>query len=310
MLCVYDASVKARTSILLAVVAATAGALFVFAERSGAEAPELPSKETSVSSDGASAPAPATSGTGAAKAAAAAAALSGPMTDAHAPATKSGDETTTVKADVTWKQDVNKALDEWGELFKPRAQITEEETRELMTKRKAEADAIAASIGAGDAKSLAAVRDAIGQTDVSREKILLIHGLGESLHPESVSALTDVYDSEPIFRVREEVLRRLANSKAPGHIDLLVRELFEAKDVRIQMLAAQGLYGEEAALPDLIRALRSDDLPIEVRLEVVHSIGGVKTEAAAEALRALVSDPNTLPRLRVFAEKELERMAR
>jgi HEAT repeat protein len=207
---------------------------------------------------------------------------------------------------ITSTDEVDADLNAWRALYEPRARVTEEELVAIQAERKAHADQVIASIGGLEASDIDHVSNTL-QAAPNKERLMLVRGLGANDSPQAVAALEGAYEDIGIFRVREEILRALGDSAAPGHTDLAVRIMVESEDVRLAQVAAQSLYGEESALGKL-EALMYSDAPIEVRLEAIHSIGGIKNEAAAAVLRRLIANPDTEARVRMYAEQELRRM--
>lgn len=200
-------------------------------------------------------------------------------------------------------------LNSWRVLFEPRERLSHDEIVEVMKERDTHRERVIASIGRLPGSDIDHVRNTLAAAP-NQEKLMLVRGLGANETPEAVAALNDAYDHIDVFRVREEVLRSLGNSNGPGRNELAIEVMFDdGTDTRLRMVAAQSLRGEEEALGKLEELMYSN-APIEVRLEAIHSIGGIGTEAAAEVLRKLIANPNTEERVRVFAVQELRRMAR
>lgn len=208
--------------------------------------------------------------------------------------------------------DVEQALLSSRALYEPRAQLTQEETLALMADREAAADRVEEAVAKLPASELAGVREALGATSSSREKMTLVRGLGEHMAGEAVQILVDTYEEQGIFRIREEILRALGDSSATGHIELAVRVMLgegpASADPRLRQIAAQSLYGEAEALGALERLLGSA-APIAVKLEAIHSIGGIGSAAARRVLDRVVTSAATPERVRQYAEQELLRMA-
>ncbi len=187
-----------------------------------------------------------------------------------------------------------------------RGYLTPEETEALKRQRSAAAEAIAARIGAGDAAVVAATLDRIRTTEASREKLVLIAGLGRNPSAEAVAALGAVYEEAELFRLREEALRALGRSEGPGHAELLVRAL-GADDAGLSQIAAMALYGEAEAVSDLASVASSPYGEINTRLEAVSSLGGVQEEESLAALEQIRDDDGLEPRVRQYAERVIER---
>lgn len=198
------------------------------------------------------------------------------------------------------------ALAAWRDLHRPRGWLDEAATAALRAERAAAAEAIAGGIGAAPPASLAAVV-ARSRTAPPREQLLLVDGLARSPTAEGVAALAALHATCTIRRVCEEVLRGLGRSEGPDRVALLVRVLL-GPDPRAAQVAAMALHGEVEATGALAEAIGGRQ-PIEVRLEAVHSLGGVPTAAAEVALAGLAAGALE-PRLRVFLERELARRRR
>lgn len=193
----------------------------------------------------------------------------------------------------------------WRDLFTPKGRLSVEETRALVAERDAAAEALAATIGALSAAELEGVLDRFDESK-TRDKLVLIDGLGRNADEEAVSILEELYETEEGYTVRSNVLKALGDSAAPEHTNLLVDQMWNAQDERLSQTAAMMLRGEMGATGDLAAALDSD-LPMNTRLEAVSSLGAVGSADAEQALQDIVEGEDTHPRLKAYAEKELER---
>lgn len=200
--------------------------------------------------------------------------------------------------------DLERALTAWRDLYAPRAAIDEAATQALKAERDAAAEAIMAGIGAAPASSVAEVLDRWRKAE-ARERLLLIDGVERNPSVEGVDTLETMYRECDARRICEEALAGLGASEGPGNTELLV-EVLNGEDARAAQVAAMALYGEGEAADALIAAVYSEQ-PIEVRLEAVHSLGGIDTEAADAALAAAATSEKLEARVRVFAQKERER---
>ena len=201
--------------------------------------------------------------------------------------------------------DAEQALDHWRSLFTPRGTLSLEDTKALVAERDAAAEALAAKIGALPPD---AIPDVVSWLDgaSTRDRLVAIDGLGRNPSADAVSALEAMYDDDEGYTNRANILRALGDSPAPGHVDLLVEQVWAAEDERLSQTAAMMLRGEASATASLTDALDSS-LPINTRLEAVSSLGAVGTAAAQVALEDLSANPDVPARMRVYAEQELVR---
>lgn len=200
---------------------------------------------------------------------------------------------------------LDRDLTVWRDLFSPKGRLSVEETRALIAERDAAAEALAGTIGGLSADQLDEV---LVRFDASktRDKIVLIDGLGRNVDGEAVALLEELYEAEEGYTLRAKVLTALGDSAAPAHTHLLVEQMWSAQDERLSQTAAMMLRGEAAATSDLAAAMDSD-LPMNTRLEAVSSLGAVGSSEAEQALQEVVDGDDTHPRLKAYAEKELER---
>ena len=196
-------------------------------------------------------------------------------------------------------------LDRWRALHAPVGRLSLEETKALVAARDAQAEALAAGIGALAADDLHEVVLTLDGAR-TRDRLVVIDGLGRNASPEAVAALEALYDQDPGYTTRRNVLTALGDSPAPGHHALLVEAMWSAEDERLSQTAAMMLRGEAAATDALIDALDSA-LPMNTRLEAVASLGAVGSADAEAALREVVADDAVNARVRAYAERELVR---
>lgn len=202
--------------------------------------------------------------------------------------------------------EVADALAHWRDLHAPQGKLTLAETRLLIAERDAAAEALAESIGRLPADALPGVLRSWREADATRDRLVIIDGLGRSAHAEAVDLLTDIYEEGDGFTNRSHVLRALGDSPAEGHTLLLTDQMWAADDDRLGQLSAQALYGEPAAASELVEAVTAD-LPINTRLEAIHSLGATGTDGARDALLAFAEDASLEQRVQQYAQKELER---
>ncbi len=202
--------------------------------------------------------------------------------------------------------DLASSIADWRELYGDQPRLTPEETIALRERREAAAEELAARIGASGAEIVPEVRAAIGAAERSREKLVLMGGLGANPSAEAVDALEDVFEVEDLFRLKEEALRQLGNSDGDGHIDLLIEQMLYSEDPALAQIAAAMLHGEAGALEALVKCVHGAQ-PVEVRLEAVHSIGGIGTDEARAALEAIAGSGELPERIRLYADKEIQR---
>lgn len=207
----------------------------------------------------------------------------------------------------TTSTDLAPSLDAWRSLYADRPMISQAETELLELQRLAAADALVARVGAGGAAIVPSVLAAIRAAEGSRERLVLVEGLGRNSSAEAVDALLAVYAEADTFRLQEEVLRALGRSEAAGATEALVAELSGAEDERLRQLAAGALAGEAEALDALYAVVVDTTAPINARLEAIPSIGAVGDEEAKATLQAIASDEALEPRVRRFADHELAR---
>lgn len=201
---------------------------------------------------------------------------------------------------------VDQTLAKWRTLHEPQGKLSMEETKALIAERDATAEALAEAIGSLSGEDIAAVLADWRTAEATRDKLVMIDGLGRNGNPEAVDALDSIYGEDGGFTNRSHVLRALGDSPADGHTGLLAEEMWGVEDERLSQLAAQALYGEEGAVQTLADAV-TGDLPMNTRLEAIHSLGATGTDAARDALAGFASDPDLETRVQVYAEKELER---
>lgn len=200
----------------------------------------------------------------------------------------------------------DQAITAHRDLYGEQGMLTLEETRRLKAARALAKERVKATIADADVDQLVAIGAAWRSAEKSRDKLVIIGGLAGNDLPEAVGLLEDIYAEAEMFRMREETLRALGNSEADGRNALLLDELFLAEDERLAQLAAQALYGEAAAVGSLAEAVYSE-LPINARLEAIHSMGAARTDEALEALRGISGDASLEARVRSYATKEIER---
>lgn len=201
--------------------------------------------------------------------------------------------------------DLDADLAAWRKLYGDQPWLTPEQTVALREQRKTAAADLARRIGNSGPGIVQDVRDAIRDAERSREKLVLMDGLGSNASAEAVDALEDVYNDEDLARVKEEALRQLGNSDGEGHNDLLIDEMIGCDEDAMAQTAAAMLYGEADALEALVACVNGDQA-IEVRLEAIHSIGGIGDDAAHEALVGIAGGGHE-DRITVYAERELDR---
>lgn len=193
----------------------------------------------------------------------------------------------------------------WRDLFAPRGRLSVEQTRALVAGRDAQAEALAALIGAMGPAELDALRARFAGAK-TRDSLVLIEGIGRSSEAVSVSVLEELYVDEAGYTLRSNILKALGDSPAPDHTVLLVQELWTNPDGRLSQTAAMMLRGEEAAAGDLAAAIDSE-LPLKTRLEAVASLGAVGSAQAEQAPTQVAADEDARARVRAYAEKELVR---
>lgn len=193
----------------------------------------------------------------------------------------------------------------WRKLYENQPRLTPEQTVDLRERRAAAAEELARRIGNSGPEIVPQVRSAIREAPRSREKLVLMDGLGNHPTAEAVDALEEVFSEEELARLKQEALRQLGNSEGEGHNDLLIDQMLDGEDPELAQLAAAMLHGEAGALDSLLACIYGDQ-PVEVRLEAVHSIGGIGTDEARSALDGVVSS-DLEDRVRLYAEKEIER---
>ncbi len=201
--------------------------------------------------------------------------------------------------------DLESHLSEWRRLHGPIGYLSQEETEMLIARREAAALALAAGIGRMSSSELESVLDAFRSADRSRDKLVMIDGLGSNPSTEALSILEEIYATEDSYTLKSSVIRALGDSPAEGHTDLLVDTMWGGDDERLQQLSAQGLYGE-AGMEDALAEAIGSDLPMKVRLEAVHSLGATGSEEAKQILEEAVETTDE-DRLRLYAEKEIVR---
>ena len=239
-----------------------------------------------------------------------------PATPDHPTATAAaGDANSTARTVASPEADTEAAataeevagiLATWRGLHGPVGFLSQAETEALIAEREAAAEALAAAIAELSAAELEGVLAELRAAERSRDKLVMIEGLGRNPSTTALSILEEVYLGEDSYTLKRHVLRALGDSPAEGRHELLTEQMWDAGDERLQQLSAQALYGETVAVDALAEALGSD-LPIKVRLEAVHSLGATGTEDARQALEGVIADEGSEPRMRAFARKELER---
>jgi len=217
--------------------------------------------------------------------------------------TGSGGEDNTTDPGVV--RDLVSELAAWRSLYDNRGWLSQDETKALAAERKAAAAVLAAKIGASGPGIVPEVRGAIRNAPGSREKLTLMDGLGENPSAEAVDALEDIYAEEELARIKEEALRQLGNSDGEGHNDMLIEEMLNGDDPAMAQTAAAMLYGEAEAMDALVECIYGEQ-SVEIRLEAVHSVGGVGSDEAQEALEG-VTQSELEERVQVYAEREIER---
>jgi len=235
-----------------------------------------------------------------------------PSLDAGAPAASSQADTITPKvthtasgsdaASTAEASGLDGQLSEWRHLHRPIGQLSQAETEALIAQREALAEAMAAAIGAMDDFGIVLERY---EDAAVRDQLVFIDGLGRSTDPASVDALESLYTDNEGYTARSHILRSLGDSPAEGHTDLLTSEMTDATDERLQQLAAQGLYGEAGAVDALADAAADASLPMNTRLEAIHSLG--TAYGAGDALADIANSDVLEPRVTQFAEKTIER---
>jgi len=201
---------------------------------------------------------------------------------------------------------VDGAMEKWRDLFEQTALGSDEANALVDARRQAKAQAVQRLAQGGD-DVVPQVLEAYRQTERSREKLVLIEGLGAGGGPAALDALTGLVATEDRFRLREQALRGVGVSDLPQAEDALVDAMLGADDQRLQQIAAQALYGRAGSLDALSGAVLDTGLPMNVRLEAVHGIGGMGSTSALQALQHIASEPTLEARVRVYAEREIVR---
>ena len=189
---------------------------------------------------------------------------------------------------------VEAALDSWRGLYERRAKGAEEAEELIEARRAAQAKAVE-RLGRGGDAIVPGMLDAYSDAKRSREKLVLLMGLGANGSPAALAALSDKVATEDRFRLREEALRGVGRSPSMEAEEMLVDAMASADDERLQQIAAQSLYGRPGALEALTEAVLSLHLPMNVRLEAVHGIGGVGSDLALQTLWASLWTPASKP---------------
>ena len=224
--------------------------------------------------------------------------------DAVTTRTGSGDTQT----DAASARSVAEGLTAWRALYEGGGVLNHEDAKALIQQRRDAAKALAAELGALGGDGVASVLAAYEESDASREKLLLVESLGLNDSDRAVDALEDLALSEDeLFRLQEEAVRALARSEAEGTTDALLDVLANTDDDRISQIAAQGLYGEEAALAALVDIAKDTSDDMNTRLEAIHSVGGMDSQGAGDALTDLAGDEALEARVSQFAQKTIER---
>lgn len=198
------------------------------------------------------------------------------------------------------------SLSAWRDLHRPVGYLSQEDTEALIADREAAAAALAGVIAQLEGAELDAVLDAFHGAERSRDKLVMIDGLGQNPSTDALVILEEIYASEDSYTLKSNVIRALGDSPADGHHEVLIEQMWGAEDERLQQLSAQGLYGEGVASDAMIEAVHSE-LPVKVRLEAIHSLGATGSDAARAALEEMAQDTGLSPRVRQYAEKELGR---
>lgn len=166
------------------------------------------------------------------------------------------------------------------------------------------ARALTRTVARMPAADIGAVRRAYRRARGTRDKLLIIGGLGQNAAPEAVTLLEEIYERADDHSVRSGVLRALGRSSAAGRQALLIAEM-SSGDSRLQLLAIQGLYGDAASI-DALKAVACGDRPVEIRLEAIRSLSAVHAPEARDALEALTGSTETAL-VRMTARKALRR---
>ncbi len=193
----------------------------------------------------------------------------------------------------------------WRKLYEDQPWLTQEETVALRERRKAAAEELARRIGNSGPEIVPQVHTAIRDAPRSREKLVLMDGLGNHASAEAVDALEEVFVEEELARLKQEALRQLGNSEGEGANDLLIDQMLNSDDPALAQMAAAMLHGEAGALDSLLACVYGVQA-VEIRLEAVHSIGGIGTDEAHAALDGVVSS-DLEDRVKMYADKEIER---
>lgn len=201
--------------------------------------------------------------------------------------------------------DLGEEIAGWRKLYEDQPWLTPEKTVELRERRKAAAEELARRIGNSGPEIVPQVHAAIREAPGSREKLVLMDGLGNHASAEAVDALEEVFTEEELARLKQEALRQLGNSGGEGANDLLIDQMLNGDDPAMAQMAAAMLHGEAGALDSLLACVYGNHA-VEIRLEAVHSIGGIGTDEAHAALDGVVSS-DLEDRVKLYAEKEIER---
>lgn len=196
----------------------------------------------------------------------------------------------------------------WRSLYGEQPPLSPEQTERLKQARIDAARRVVEGIAQGGAAAVPGTLERLRGDSGSREKLLLVEGLGQNPSAEAVTALEAVYREQGIRRLREDALRALGRSEAPGRSELLQAVMMEEADGRLSQVAAMALHGDGASLGPLVAAIYSSR-PMNTRLEAVHSLAGIGDAAASEALARVAADPELGPRVQAYAQRELARLS-
>lgn len=198
-------------------------------------------------------------------------------------------------------EQIHTDIADYSALFAPQPPRSTEATRAGIEERERAAAETAARLSAHEpADLLQAFRGA----ERSREKLLLVEAVSQSEHPDALAVLQELTWGAERHGFREAALRGVTHSADEARDDALMALLLIG-DERLRAQAAQGLFGAAVALDALVHIAWIDDSR-DVRAEAMHSISGIGTSPARDALESLSTEHDD-PATRTFAARALQR---
>jgi HEAT repeat protein len=146
------------------------------------------------------------------------------------------------------------------------------------------------------------------EADSTRAKLLLVQALGGIHDPEAAGVLQALLGRDTSFSLRKEMVQALGQRKDDAAEQALAGLLASHEDAQLRFASAQALSGRASALPVLAECLLSDP-SLNVRAELIHSVGLVRTTAARDDLAQMAQTAGDAA-LRKTAIQELARAFR